>query len=264
MSIFQNILSDYKYLESIKISHDLLINQASNDEWSFSTIEFHPNGDGICEYSAKLDHRHRGLKKLYILKNTQTSQSIAVGAGCYKKIMGKTTKTKLPTIHQWENAEKSLKDFDEKYSILEQRLQKFISDELPSLEHYAKEYKISFDKAAFLEEIKNPEMMGYAVARINSLKHDIREYEKLKKITENKNYILKIVKSKREDEITNTDTEKKKIEYEEKMKKLKQKREAAYQKAREKTAKQLRKPKKKKKRKKQKKKKEKKKKANKK
>lgn len=113
------------------------------------------------------------------MKNTQTSQNIAVGAGCYKKIMGKT---KLPTIHKWENAEKSLKDFDEKYSILEQKLQKFISDELPSLEHYAKEYKISFDKAAFLEEIKNPEMMGYAVARINSLKHDIREYEKLKKL----------------------------------------------------------------------------------
>lgn len=244
MSIFQNILSDYKYLESIKISHDLLINQASNDEWSFSSIEAHPDGDGICEYSAKLDHRHRGLKKLYILKNIQTSQNIAVGAGCYKKIMGKTTETKLPTIHQWENAQKSLKDFDKKYIILEKKLQKFISDEMPLLEHYAKDYKISFDKAAFLDEIKNPEMMGYAIARINSLKHEIKEYEKLKKIAENKNYLLKIAKSNREDEITNTDTEKKKIEYEEKMKKLKQKREEAYQKAREKTAKQLRKPKK--------------------
>lgn len=225
MSIFQNILSDYKYLESIKISHDLLINQASNDEWSFSSIETHPDGDGICEYSTKLDHRHRGLKKLYILKNTQTSQNIAVGAGCYKKIMGKTTKMKLPTIYQWENAQKSLKDFDEKYMILEQKLQKFISDELPSLEHYAKKYKISFDKAAFLEEIKNPEMVGYAIARINSLKHDISEYEKLKKIEDNKSYILKIASTNVEKKISII--EKQKNDFDEKKKIIKERRKEA-------------------------------------
>ena len=231
MSIFQNILSDYKYLESIKVSHDLLIKKASSDEWEFSSIELHPNGDGICEHSTKLDHRHRGLKKLYILKNTHTAQTIAVGAGCYKKIMGKTTKTTLPTIKQWEDSQESLKDFNEKYKILEQKLRKFITEELPLLESKANDYKISFDKAAFLEEIKNPEMMGYGVARINSLKQSIREYEKLKKVTEHKNYLLKIASSNEDNEITIAD--KKKLEYEKKMKILKEKREEAYKNAKQ-------------------------------
>lgn len=228
MTVFENILQDYKYIESIKNKHDELLKKASNSEWKFVSIEFYPNSDGICEYSYNLDHRHRGLTKLYLLENRQDGQRISVGATCYKKIMGIDLKVNPPSIQKWIISQENLKLLKEKNFTIQKNLKIFIHNELPQLRKKAVEYQITFDELAFLQEIQDVELLGYGVARIRHLKIAIKKQDRLKRDKENKEYLERILSTNSSVSISEIDKNRAPSD---ELKKLKTRRDTAYKKA---------------------------------